>query len=574
MSTASKEFALWAPAAGTVSLVRDGEALPMNRDEGGWWRIVLSPGEEEIRYRFSIDDGPPIPDPRSPWQPEGIHGASSFLPEKKSVAKKSPFRGAPLSEAVFYELHVGTFTPEGTYEALAMKLPYLADLGITHIELMPLATFPGNWGWGYDGVSLYAPHPAYGTPAALKKLIQDAHALNIAVILDVVYNHLGPDGNYLPQYGPYFTDRWKTPWGDALNFDGAESDEVRKFFFDNAIMWLRDYEFDGLRLDAVHAITDMGATHFLEELMTNIAQYGVREGREFFIVAESDLNDPRLVRDTTVGGYGINAHWSDDFHHALHAYFTGEQEGYYSDFGKLSQVAKALKQGYVYDGEFSPFRKRRHGRAPAEVKPSQLVVFNQNHDQVGNRAFGERLSMMLDLPKLKSIAALTLLSPFIPMLFQGEEWGAGTPFQYFTNHPDKKLGRLVTKGRRSEFSAFNWKDAKIPDPQAERTFKTSKLQWKEIEAEKHQELLQWYKALIRIRQAPGMLASENVDIQFDEKRKWLVLKNGKTLALFNLDNGAQSIPMPPGDWKIEMASHSEVLSLKEPLPAFATVICS
>ncbi|MEO8205890.1 MAG: malto-oligosyltrehalose trehalohydrolase [Chthoniobacterales bacterium] len=573
MSARVKEFAIWVPAAKTVSIVLDDASFPMNLEKEGWWRIALPQKQKEVRYRFSIDDGAPIPDPRSPWQPDGVHGASCILPETQSTVTKSLFRARPLPEAVIYELHVGTFTPEGTYTALSEKLPYLCDLGVTHIELMPLATFPGKWGWGYDGVSLYAPHPAYGTPADLKKFIQDAHDHKIAVILDVVYNHLGPDGNYLPQCGPYFTDRWKTPWGDALNFDGANSGEIRNFFFENAIMWLRDYEFDGLRLDAIHAISDTSAVHFLEELMSEITQFCARDEREIFVVAESDLNDPRVVRDPSVGGYGVNAHWIDDFHHALHACFTEEKEGYYSDFGKLSQVAKALKQGYVYDGEFSSFRKRRHGRAPLGVSPVQLVVFSQNHDQIGNRAFGERLSMLVDLPKLKAIAALTLLSPFIPMLFQGEEWGANTPFLYFTNHPDKKLGKLVTKGRREEFSTFNWKDAKIPDPQSEETFKSSKLQWNETEDENHHELLQWYKMLIRLRQTPKML-NQSADVVFDEKQRWLTFKNGRILVLLNLKEKAQKVPIPPGDWKVEMSSVKGVLSLQEPLPALCTAICS
>ena len=387
-------FHVWAPNAKSVDLVLGEQRFALEPLADGYWQTDVA-ADARRGYRYSIDGAVPVPDPRSRWQPEGVHGASHVAPLEGEPRGNGGFQPVPLGEAIIYELHVGTFTPEGTYAAAQRKLKFLAELGVTHVELMPLATFPGRRGWGYDGVDLFAPFPAYGTPSELGKFVRACHSLGLAVLLDVVYNHLGPDGNYLAQFGPYFTDRYKTGWGAAINYDGPQSDEVRRFVIDNALMWLRDYEFDGLRLDAVHAIFSFEAVHVLEELSMAVTALGKELGRPLVLIAESDLNDPRLVRAASRGGYGLDAHWADDFHHAIHRYFTGETEGYYADFHGLQDVATALRDGYVYQGKYSVHRRRRHGRPPAGVEPHQLVVSAQNHDQIGNRAQGERLSMML-----------------------------------------------------------------------------------------------------------------------------------------------------------------------------------
>jgi len=442
---------------------------------------------------------------------------------------------------------------------------------------MPLATFPGQRGWGYDGVDLFAPFPAYGAPARLAEFINACHALGLAVILDVVYNHLGPDGNYLAQYGPYFTDRYKTGWGAAINYDAAHSDEVRRFVIDNALMWLEDYGFDGLRLDAVHAIFSFEAVHILEELSVAVKDLGEELGRSFVLIAESDLNDPRLVHPRARGGYGLDAHWCDDFHHALHRCFTGEADGYYSDFGGLKDVATALRDGYVYQGQYSAFRGRKHGRAPAGVEAHQLVVSAQNHDQIGNRAQGERLSMLLGLPQLKAVAALTLLSPFVPLLFQGEEWGAMTPFLYFTDHQDPELGRLVAEGRAREFSAFRWQGA-VPNPQAPETFARSKLDWSEAAKPPHAEILQWYRQLIRLRRdkvevpRESRLDSRRAQVQFDAGAEWLAFVHNGVLAAFNLADRAQRVPMPEGEWTLALRSDSPGAIPSDEMPPGTTFI--
>ncbi len=494
--------------------------------------------------------------------PRGCTAASQVLTSPPpETPLRGGFRATPLDEAVIYELHVGTFTPEGTYAAAQMKLPHLGELGVTHLELMPLATFPGQRGWGYDGVDLFAPFPAYGTPSELVAFVRACHACGLAVLLDVVYNHLGPDGNYLAAYGPYFTDRYKTGWGAAINYDGAHSDEVRRFVIDNALMWLREYAFDGLRLDAVHAIYSFEAVHLLEDLSNAVRDLSGELARPLLLIAESDLNDPRLVLSVARGGYGLDAQWCDDFHHALHRYFTGETDGYYADFHGLRDVATALRDGYVYQGRYSLHRGRRHGRAPAGVEPQQLIVSAQNHDQIGNRAQGERLSCLLEMEALKAIAALTLLSPFVPLLFQGEEWGASTPFLYFTDHQDPELGRLVAEGRGKEFSAFRWQ-GEVPNPQDSSTFERSKLNWSELAEPRHAELFDWYRRLIRLRRdRPAMPPESRADaptpkVVFDEAAQWLTFVHNGALVALNRRDEEQSVPMPDGEWNLVMRSDS------------------
>jgi maltooligosyltrehalose trehalohydrolase len=548
-------LSVWAPRAKSVELVTAERRMPLAARPGGHWEAGIEPSTLRGGYRYSIDGGTPLPDPRSRWQPAGVHGASHLVDLEALRERPAPrFTPVPLGDAVIYELHMGTFTPAGTYSGARERLAHLVELGVTHVELMPLATFPGRRGWGYDGVDLFAPLPAYGTPEDLAAFVDACHERGLAVLLDVVYNHLGPDGNYLGAYGPYFTDRVKTPWGEAVNYDGAGSDEVRRYVIDNAIMWLRDYRFDGLRLDAVHAILSFGATHILEDLADAVRALADESRRDLVLIAESDLNDPRLIRPAARGGFGLNAHWADDFHHALHRYFTGETAGYYADFQGLEDIAAALTRGYVYQGQYSRFRQRRHGRPPTGTTPDQLVVFAQNHDQIGNRARGERLSMMLELPELKAIAALTLLAPFVPLVFQGEEWGARTPFLYFTDHEDKELGRLVSEGRAREFESFRWA-GEIPDPQALETFERSRLDWSELDRPGHAQLLYWYRRLIALRREhPENQKRIKPNVKFDAASKWLRCDYGGLAALFNFADRPRAVPMPTGKWTPALSS--------------------
>jgi maltooligosyltrehalose trehalohydrolase len=569
-------FSVWAPAAKSVELVVGARRIALAPQADGQWQADVH-ADLSQGYRYSLDGAMPVPDPRSRWQPDGVHGASHVIEPLPLGGKAIEFRAVPLSEAVIYEMHVGTFTAQGTYAAAAGKLDHLRELGITHLQLMPLATFPGQRGWGYDGVDLFAPFPAYGTPLQLAQFVHACHSQGLAVLLDVVYNHLGPDGNYLAQFGEYFTERYQTGWGAAINYDGAHSDEVRRFVIDNALMWLNDYGFDGLRLDAVHAIFSFEAVHVLEELSIAVKKLGQQLGRSFVLIAESDLNDPRLIRSVARGGYGLDAQWVDDFHHAMHRYFTGESEGYYVDFHGLHDVAAALREGYVYQGQHSKHRGRRHGRPPLGVTADQIVVSAQNHDQIGNRAQGERLSMLLDAPALKAIGALTILSPFVPQLFQGEEWGAKTPFLYFTDHQDKELAQLVVAGRSKEFSAFRWQGA-VPNPQELDTFARSKLNWSELTLPSHAELLEWYRRLIMIRRDKVVVPAESssdsakVATNFNATAEWLTFVHNGVLAVFNFSDRSQRVPLPSGEWQLILRSDSDEAALATDLPARTTFI--
>lgn len=493
---------MWAPAADRAEVVVGGTAHPMEARPSGWWEAHVAEAGHGTDYGFVLDgSGEVLPDPRSPWQPDGVHGQSRVYDHERFAWTDQHWHGRPLPGSVLYEMHVGTFTPEGTFDAAAGHLDHLVALGIDAVELLPVASFPGRHGWGYDGVHLWAPHEPYGGPDGLKRFVDAAHARGLAVILDVVYNHLGPDGNRLGSFGPYFTSAHATPWGDAVNFDQEGSDEVRAFVVENALMWLRDYHFDGLRLDAVHAITDHSATHILEELGRAVAAESAHLGRQLFLIAESDLNDPRLVTSREAGGYGLDAQWSDDFHHALHAALTGERQGYYCDFGSLETLKKALTRVFVHDGTMSTYRGRRHGR-PVNVRETpahRFLGFLQNHDQVGNRASGDRIGALLPSPGLLKVgAALLLLAPFTPMLFMGEEWGASTPWCYFTDHRDPELARAVSEGRRREFARHGWAGG-VPDPQAVDTFRRSVLDWTEPDDPYHADLLEWHRSLIALR---------------------------------------------------------------------------
>ncbi|HJU11031.1 MAG TPA: malto-oligosyltrehalose trehalohydrolase [Candidatus Binataceae bacterium] len=415
---------VWAPKAKTLVLEIDNQLLSMHPENVGWWSIETELVQPGVDYAFVLDGGNPLPDPRSQSQPDGVHGRSRIIDHESFRWSDQHWNPPPLSSAIVYELHIGTFTPEGTFDAAIKKLDYLTGLGVTHVELMPVAEFSGDRGWGYDGVDLYAPHHAYGGPEGLKRLVDACHARGLAVLLDVVYNHFGPSGNYLAQFGPYQTGHYRTPWGDAVNFDGPGSTEVRRFLCDNALMWLRDYHIDGLRLDAIHAIVDTSAINFLEQLANEVSALQARLGRHLVLIAESNLNDPRIIHPIEAGGYGIDAQWSDDFHHALHTLLTGERSGYYADFGTLAPLAKALRQAFVYDGCYSQYRERCHGRSPIGLSGHRFLGYSQTHDQVGNRAKGERSSMLMNVDRLKIAAALVMTGPFVPMLFQGEEWGA------------------------------------------------------------------------------------------------------------------------------------------------------
>jgi maltooligosyltrehalose trehalohydrolase len=560
-------FRVWAPNAKQVEVKIGSDLFGMTASEGGWWFAEIPLDGPGIDYTFVIDRGEPLPDPRSPWQPNGVHGPSRTVDHTAFRWTDQHWQARPLSSATFYELHVGTFTREGTFIAAIDKLDYLADLGVTHIELMPVAEFSGNRGWGYDGVDLYAPHHVYGEPDDLKRLIDACHTRGLAVVLDVVYNHLGPVGNYLARFGPYFTQRYATPWGQAMNFDGAGSDEVRRFFCDNALMWLRDYHFDGLRIDAVHAIVDTSAVHFLEQLACEVTELQAQTARCLALIAESNLNDPRVVRRQEIGGYGIHAQWSDDFHHALHCVLTGERAGYYLDFGSLADLAKAFQHAFVYDGRYSAFRRHRHGRPPSELSGHSFLGYLQTHDQIGNRAKGERSSHLMNFGRLKIAAALVLTAPFIPMLFQGEEWGATSPFLYFTDHEDPELGRNVTEGRRREFAAFGWNPEEIPDPQAVETFARSKLNWSERDEEPHAGLWAWHRRLIKLRREIPVLSDGRLDqvrVNFDENTKWFVVKRGAVVIACNLSQRKQRVPAKiDPESRLLLASDDEVQLIQD-----------
>ncbi len=529
----------------------------MELASGGWFEtdVTAPPGAD---YGFSLDGGPPRPDPRSAWQPYGVDGPSRTLGHMAFEWSDSAWTGHPLAGSVVYELHVGTFSPEGTFDGALGLLPHLTALGVTAVEVMPVAAFPGERGWGYDGVCVWAPHESYGGPDGFKRFVDACHNHGLAVVLDVVYNHMGPVGNYLGDFGPYFTDRYSTPWGEAVNFDGPGSDEVREFFISNAEMWLTDYHIDGLRLDAVHAIFDASALHFVEELTQRVDVLSGHLARSFFVVVESDLNDPRFMQPREAGGYGASAGWNDDFHHALHTVLTGDRHGYYVDYGSMEHLAHALRHAYVYDGRYSRFRDRRYGRAIGALDGNRFVAYLQNHDQVGNRAHGERSWHLTSPGRVRVGAALVLTAPFIPLLFQGQEWGAATPFLYFTDHGDPALAAAVSEGRRREFDIAGSPD--VPDPQDPVTFERSRLDWSELEKPEHAELLEWYRQLISIRRDHSCLTDgrlDEVEVRFDDDGGWLVMERGPVTVACNLSADVVSLPL-------ESASPVEMLACSDP----------
>ncbi|MEV6804215.1 malto-oligosyltrehalose trehalohydrolase [Streptomyces sp. NPDC051129] len=560
------QFEVWAPQADRVTLHCEGATHTLARDPAreGWWT-----GEAEAadgaRYGFALDDGPVLPDPRSRRQPDGPDGLSAVVDHGRHEWR-ARWSGRGLPGAVLYELHVGTYTREGTLDAAAERLEHLVDLGVTHVELMPLCPFPGRHGWGYDGVSLWAVHEPYGGPAALKRFVDRAHGLGLGVVLDVVHNHLGPSGNHLPRFGPYFTDTHTTPWGSAVNLDASGSDEVRAFLLGSALAWLRDYRLDGLRLDAVHALYDTRACHFLEELSAAVDALAAEVDRPLFLIAESDLNNPRFITARAENGLGLHAQWNDDFHHAVHTTLTGESQGYYADFARepFAALAKTLTGGYFHDGTYSSFRGRRHGRPLDRSRTAghRLVGYSQTHDQIGNRAQGDRLAARLSPGLLACAATLTLTAPFTPMLFMGEEWAAGTPWQFFTDHPDPELAEAVRRGRRREFAAHGWAEEDVPDPQDPATRERSCLDWSEPEREPHARVLAWYRRLIALRHAePDLTDPDLADtkVAYDTEARWLAFRRGDVRVAVNLGAGTAAIPLGSG--------RAEVLAAWEPVAA-------
>ncbi len=547
----TRAFRVWAPNASSVDLVgASGQRTPMDRMDDatskGWFEttaVVRAPGFD---YGFSLDGGPLRADPRSAWQPEGPEGRSRVVDHGSFAWSDRAWRGFHLPSAVLYEFHVGTFSPEGTFDGAIERLDHLVGLGVSAIEVMPVAEFPGTRGWGYDGVNLFAPHHSYGGPDGLRRLVDACHAHGIAVIVDVVYNHLGPSGNYLGEFGPYFTDRYRTPWGQAVNFDGPGSDEVRRFVIDNAVQWLRDYHCDGLRLDAVHALFDMSELHIVEELSQEVAELSASSRWRRWIIAEFDRNDPRLVRSRDAGGLGVDAQWLDDFHHSLYGLLSGERDGYYRDFGSIGDLAVALSQAYVYQGRYSVARGRRHGRTSDGLSGSSFVGYSQNHDQIGNRARGDRSAENLSAGRLAAAGALTVVAPFVPMLFQGEEWGASARFAYFTDHTDPWLAEAVRDGRRREFEAFGWEPDQVPDPQDLATFEMSRLDWSEVECGSNRRLLDWYRALIAIRRSHPELLDGRLDllrVEATGEQVFTVSRGAITVAV-NLGNDEATLQMP------------------------------
>jgi malto-oligosyltrehalose trehalohydrolase len=544
-------FSVWAPAAAQVEVEVAGQRYPMAQSapgsSPGWWSADVPDVAAGIDYGFRLDGGELLPDPRSPRQPSGINGPSRTYDQSAFTWTDRGWRGVPLPGSVIYELHVGTFTPEGTFDAAIGRLDYLRQLGADTVELMPVAAFPGQHGWGYDGINLWAVHEPYGGPDGLKRFVDACHARGLAVLLDVVYNHVGI-GNRLADFGPYFTTAHVTPWGPAVNLDQPGSDEVRAFLIGNALMWLRDYHLDGLRLDAVHALEDHRALNFLEELAADVLALAALLNRELVLVAESDLNDPRLVSSRAAGGYGLTAQWSDDFHHAVHAAITGERQGYYSDFGSMAALAKTYTKVFFHDGTWSSFRGRTHGRQVDVLRlpAHRFLGYLQDHDQVGNRATGDRIAATLPPDLVKVGAGLVLTGPHTPMLFMGEEWGADTPWQYFTDHVDPGLAKAVAEGRKAEFAAYGWAAADVPDPQDEATFLRSKLDWAQLDFVPYVGILAWYRELIALRRARPELTDPRLDrvsADFDENARWIMVRRGRLRIAANLGAGPVQLPL-------------------------------
>ncbi|MBU1647794.1 MAG: malto-oligosyltrehalose trehalohydrolase [Proteobacteria bacterium] len=561
-------FRVWAPRTATVAVRQisdkgsnqDG-TIELMPEEKGYFSGFVPCMEAGTLYTFLLDNRLERPDPASRCQPQGVHGPSQVLDPSSHGWMDSDWHGRDLADFIIYEIHVGTFTADGTFAGVEHKLDYLCELGITAVELMPVAQFPGGRNWGYDGVYLYAVQTSYGGADGLKSLVDACHRQGIAVILDVVYNHLGPEGNYLHAFGPYFTDRYRTPWGDAVNFDGPGSDGVREYIVGNALFWIEEYHIDALRLDAVHGIFDFSARHILDELGEAVHQLGATLGRKTYVIAESDLNDSRLIRPRREGGYGLDAQWNDDFHHALHTLLTEEEQGYYQDFGEFEQLCTAFREGFVYTGQFSSYRQRRHGNDASDISPSRFVVCSQNHDQVGNRKDGDRLAEYLDLERLKLAAGTVLFSPFLPLLFMGEEYGETAPFHYFVSHSDTALIQAVRCGRKEEFAAFNW-EGEVVDPQKEATFQGSRINTGLRLHGRHGLLYGFHRRLIALRQkhrSLGVVSRQDCSVTRTKEWPLLLLTREvgpcRSLCILNFGTVPLAVDLPwPGGWDLLLDS--------------------
>lgn len=552
------DIRLWAPLAksAAIVLIKTQQTILLRPAPFGYWELktdALNPGD---RYQFKLDNAQPLPDPASLAQPDGVHGASMAVDLHNFKHTDTKWQNPALDDYIIYELHTGTFTPEGTFEAVINKLDHLKSLGITAIEIMPVAQFPGNRNWGYDGVFPYAVQNSYGGAERLMKLINACHQQGIAVILDVVYNHLGPEGNYFNKFGPYFTDKYHTPWGNALNFDDDQCNEVRRYFTENALMWFRDFHVDALRLDAVHAIKDLSPKHILREIKEQVNKLMAITGKTHHLIVEVDLNDTRLIEPPEEKGYGMDAQWIDEFHHALRVTAGGSRDGYYSDFNGIVHLAKSYRDAYVYDGQYSPLRLKNFGTKTTDRAGHQFVVFSQNHDQVGNRMLGERSSQLFSFEMQKLMAGTVMVSPYLPLLFMGEEWSATTPFQYFVSHSDPKLVKAVRKGRKAEFAAFH-AQGEAPDPQAEATFLNSKLNWQEADQSPHHQMLDYYRTLIDLRkQLPALnkLNRKQLNVAVSEHEQTLLLErwNGQqqVCCLMNFSGRQQQFCLREGhNWQ-------------------------
>ena len=545
---------VWAPLAEKVALkVEDQEPIYLHNNNDGYFSLVTSAIKPGDRYWILLDDHDPLPDPASLAQPEGVHQASMAVDLKYNWNDLSWVNPA-LNDYIIYELHVGTFSPEGDFSGIESRLDHLKDLGVTAIELMPVGSFPGSRNWGYDGVYPYAVQQSYGGPEGLQRLVDACHNKGMAVILDVVYNHFGPEGNYLPSFGPYFTDKYHTPWGKAINFDDKDCDGVREFVVENVLMWFRDFHIDALRLDAVHAIKDFSAVHLLQEIRQQTDRLMEQNGRRHYLIAESDLNDPRYISPVSQHGLGMDAQWVDEFHHALRVTAGEERKGYYLDFSGLPDLAKSYLDAYVYTGAYSAERRRKFGKEARQHAGAQFIVFSQNHDQIGNRLLGERSSTLYSFEMQKLLAAAVLFSPYVPMLFMGEEWGETNPFYYFVSHTDEELIEMVRQGRKKEFAAMHAEDTAI-DPQAEETFLASKLNWTLRTEGKHQTMFQYYKKLITIRKSNIVLAGNDrhaVKVQLFASKGLLVLSRGlqnqehQVICFMNFSDQPQQIQNPTG----------------------------
>jgi maltooligosyltrehalose trehalohydrolase len=557
-------FEVWAPDK-TVKLrlpLFEGDR-EMERGDDGWWRLDVPAAGPGTDYAYVLPDGDNgLPDPRSQWQPQGVHGPSRVYDQSAFAWTDSSWTGRQLPGAILYELHIGTFTASGTFDAAIARLDHLVSLGVDMVELLPVGSFNGEYNWGYDGVCWYAPHEAYGGPDGLKRFVDAAHARGLGVILDVVYNHFGPSGAYAPSFAPYLSASGSNPWGASVNLDGPQSDEVRRYIIDSVLMWLRDYHVDGLRLDAVHALVDHSAINLLEQMAVEVSSLSVALGRPLSLIAESDLNDPRLITPREAGGLGLQGQWDDDVHHALHTLLTGERQGYYGDFGSLECLQTVLEGAFFHAGTWSSFRQRRHGRPVNRslIPGHRFVAYLQNHDQIGNRAIGDRLSATLSPGLLKVGATLLLTSPFTPMLFMGEEWAASSPWQFFTSHPEPELAAAVQTGRRREFAAHGWASADVPDPQDPATFERSKLDWDELGKPGHAEILDLYRKLIALRRSRSDLSDPWLDkVEVWHGDQYVVMRRGQCAVAANLAAVPQTVSLRAVPSKVLLATEPGVV---------------